>query len=212
MGLYLDLTNQRFGRLVALKRDITSKKTKWLCQCDCGNVKSIALTHLRSGSSTSCGCYQKEKAREANIKHGGRGTSLYNRWKAIRQRTTNPHDVGYKNYGGRGIKMCDEWDNFQNFYDWCIQNGYKRELELDRIDNNKGYDPSNCRWVTKIVNNNNKRKVVHVEGLTFTEISNKTNIPRSVIRSRYYDYKKANKEITIETLTRQYQAKSIQKW
>ena len=90
MGTYLDLTNVRFGRLVAIKRDDSSSRTKWLCRCDCGNTKSIMVSHLRSGASQSCGCLQKERNIKSKTIHGGKGTSLYNRWKSIRQRCYNP--------------------------------------------------------------------------------------------------------------------------
>lgn len=187
MGALRDLTGLRFGRLHVIERDISSKgKVRWICKCDCGNMKSIISTHLLSGATTSCGCYQKEKASEANGKHGLSTTSLHNRWKAIKQRCLNPQNNRYDDYGERGISLCAEWCEFQNFYNWAIVSGYKEGLTLDRIDNSKGYYPDNCRWVDYRTNGRNRRSTVKVEGLTLGEIADQYNISYSAIRDRYY--------------------------
>lgn len=195
MGKIIDLTGQRFGRLVVIKQDTTSKRTKWICECDCGKIKSIQATHLRSGASTSCGCYQKEMARKSNSKHNLTHTSLHNRWKTLKQRCLNPNSNNYKNYGGRGIKLCEEWKEFSNFYDWSIKNGYKQELELDRINNDGNYEPSNCRWIEKVKNGRNRRNTVKIDGMPLKEFSEKYNMDYSLVHTRYYQLKKYNKEI-----------------
>ena len=169
-----NLTGQRFGRLVVLeyagkKESGKSYKNMWLCQCDCGNTKAIAHGQLINGHTTSCGCYHKEKFGDLNRTHNlsGKCGRLYPLWKSIKYRCNNPHCKSYPDYGGRGIKMCDEWENdFVAFHDWALANGYKRivgdsgrnKLSIDRIDVNGNYEPSNCRFVDDFVQANNKRQ------------------------------------------------------
>ena len=195
MSKKIDLKGQRFGRLVVIEQDLTSKRTKWICKCDCGNTKSVQATHLRSGVTQSCGCYHKEKAREANISHGLTKTSLHNRWKAIKQRCENVNDRKYRDYGARGITICEEWRSFENFLQWSLENGYSEELELDRIDNDKGYYPDNCRWCKTIVNNHNRRITAKIEGLPLKDFATKYNMSYSLVHSRYYELKRKGLEI-----------------
>lgn len=195
------MIGKRFGRLVVIERDFTSKRTKWICECDCGNIKSIQQCHLKSGATTSCGCYQKEKAKEYNTIHGETRSSLHNRWKAIKQRCYNLNCKAYKNYGARGITVCDEWLNdFNNFYNWAIENGYQENLELDRIDNNKGYSPNNCRWVETIINNHNRRNTATIDGIPLKEFCEIHDVKYTTIKDRYYRLKKKGIEPTMENI------------
>lgn len=165
----IDLAGQRFGRLAVLKRDGTrGKRTTWLCQCDCGNTHVTTTSYLRSDTIHSCGCLVKEKREIAMRKHGQHGTRLYHIWDNMKRRCNNPENPGFYLYGERGIDVCPEWNEFQPFYDWAIANGYRDSLQLDRADNNKGYSPDNCRWVTSRVNNRNKRtnKLITYNGET----------------------------------------------
>ena len=184
-----DLTNKKYGRLLVIEKDNTSKRTKWICKCKCGNIKSIYHSHLISGATTSCGCYQKEKAKEYKTKHNMTHTSLHNRWKSMKQRCLNTNCKAYKNYGARGIKICDEWLEFNNFYNWSINNGYDEKLELDRIDNDKDYSPSNCRWVTPLINNHNRRITAKIDGISLKDFSIKYNISYQTVHARYYRLK-----------------------
>lgn len=134
------------------------KPTLWNCKCDCGKTFVVRAYNLKSGNTKSCGCLQKEIARASHEKHNKTGTRLYYIWEHMKQRCTNPNDPAYNYYGGRGIKVCNEWTNdFQPFHDWAISNGYADNLTIDRIDVNGNYEPSNCRWITLKHQQRNKR-------------------------------------------------------
>ncbi len=162
-----DLTGKRFGRLTVIKRapnSPSSPSTRWFCVCDCGKEKIVYAPRLKDGTSVSCGCYGRERVKEAAIKHGGRSTRLYHIWAMIKQRTSNPNHTAYNNYGGRGIQICDEWRNdFPAFRTWAISAGYTDQLSIDRIDNDGNYEPSNCRWVDTREQNRNQRQNIILE-------------------------------------------------
>lgn len=150
-----DITGHRFWKLIAKKRlGLQGKSSLWLCLCDCGNETQVQLGHLLEASTKSCGCYRK--------KHGNcvdyNTTSEYDAWQRAKARCYNPRDPGYKNYGGRGIRMCERWLNSSKNFLTDMGKKPQSNLTLDRIDNDKGYTPDNCRWATYTEQNNNKRK------------------------------------------------------
>lgn len=162
MSKRIDLYGQRFGRLVVVSRAENSKNghARWNCKCDCGNEVTVSSSELRGERQVSCGCYNNERFIKENrqIKHGLRHHKLYGVWRSMKERCTLKTHKAWRDYGGRGIKVCDEWLNdFQCFYDWATKNGYKEGLTIDRIDNDSGYYPRNCRWVTMAVQNKNRR-------------------------------------------------------
>ena len=160
----VDATGKRYGRLVVVARAGSNKKKNatWLCRCDCGNTVTVVGNKLRNGHTQSCGCLYVESRSSSHLKHGLNDHPLYVIWKDIRQRCNNENQLAYKDYGGRGIDVCKEWNDFQSFYDWANSNGYAPGLEIDRIDNNGNYCPQNCRWTTHKENNNNKRSNVYL--------------------------------------------------
>ena len=188
---------ERFGYLVVLDAFREGRKWKCRCQCDCGTIKVIDKSSLQTGRTKSCGCYNRKRVHETHSKGNYINTRLYHTWENMKARCFNKNNPQYKNYGGRGITVCEEWKNdFLSFRMWALQNGWndthvKFEISLDRIDVNGNYEPSNCRWATPKQQVNNRRRSrrweYNGEKYTLQEISEKFNINHMALRSRLYE-------------------------
>ena len=172
MSRIIDLTGQRFGKLIVIRFVGTTKARQaiWRCRCDCGNETDVKSSCLRNGDTRSCGCLQRMISKEANTKHGESHSRLHSIWSGMKGRCYNPKNPAFEHYGARGITVCDEWHEYTNFSDWAKLNGYTEGLSLDRIDNNKGYSIDNCRWTTMKEQSNNRRSnhCISFDGETHT--------------------------------------------
>lgn len=191
MSKLIDLTGRRFGRLVVVERAENSAdgRARWLCRCDCGQSKTVLGEHLKKGRTKSCGCAKSESSSKRFKKHGGRNSKLYRIWSNMKDRCNNPDCKAYRDYGGRGIKVCEEWtDDFSAFQKWALANGYKEGLTIDRKDNDKGYSPDNCRWTDRKIQGNNKRNCRYItykgQRKTVAEWSEITGIPHETLLYR----------------------------
>lgn len=166
-----DITGQRFGKLVAIKKVGTDGRRNaiWLCKCDCGNECQRIVAELTKNKNHSCGCLAKEHLKDmanGNITHGMTGTRLYGCYKGMMSRCYRKKDIHYKAYGGRGIVVCDEWkNNAKAFIDWAITHGYSDDLTIERIDVNGNYEPSNCTWIPMSEQYKNKQSNYNKQSL-----------------------------------------------
>lgn len=195
MSKALELCGKKFGRLTVVSRCANNSlnQTVWKCKCDCGNIAEVVGTNLTSGRIKSFGCYKNDLWIERNKKHGMKKTRIYKAWQNMKDRCENLNNKEYLNYGGRGIKICPEWQEFIPFMEWSYANGYdenakRGECTLDRIDVNGNYEPSNCRWATMKQQANNTRKNINItyngKTQTLAEWSEELGINYNLLKDR----------------------------
>lgn len=160
MTAFIDRTGEKFGKLTVIRRveNAPGGITRWECLCECGNTTVVRSRNLISGSVKSCGCLTGGKTT-----HNMSKTRLYQTWSAIKARCYYRGQPAYKSYGARGIKMCDEWrKSFEAFAEWAFSSGYRDDLTIERIDNDKGYTADNCKWISLGEQANNRRSNIKI--------------------------------------------------
>jgi hypothetical protein len=189
MPKFIDLTGQRHGRVVVLRR-VADKRPGvpgWLCRCDCGNEVVKRADVFKNVPYASCGCYNIELAVERLRTHGASFTPTYRTWVGMRMRCEKPSNIAFHKYGAKGIRVCDRWQSFENFVADMGERPTPKH-SIDRIDGSRGYEPQNCRWATareQALNFKNNRRIEHAgKSLTAGQWSEITGIPEKTIESR----------------------------
>lgn len=181
------LTGMAFGHLCVIEFAHTYKgHSYWLCRCDCGRYSIARGSHLKTGNVSSCGC------KKGNITHGESKTRLYSVWNGMKDRCRNVNSPEYHRYGGRGISVCEEWENYETFREWALSHGYAPNLSIDRKDNDGNYNPENCRWATakEQANNTSKTRFIVLDGErhSVSEWARKLGINQSTLSMRLNKY------------------------
>lgn len=179
-----DISGKKFGKLIPLyvERVDNQGHAYWMCRCECGNLKVVRGSHLKTGNVKTCGCVSPHTT------HGYSHTRLYRIWNNMIQRCENTNNSEYAGYGGRGISVCAEWHDFVSFMRWAVKNGYSSHLSIDRRNNDDGYNPSNCRWATALQQANNTRKTRIIEyngkSLSLSEWARRLGMNESTLSMR----------------------------
>lgn len=187
---FKNIEGMQFEKLKAISiHHINDGGCYWNCECECGNKTIVRASSLLTGDTKSCGCLRNETLLHET--HGMSDTRLYRIWNGMKDRCYNKNAPEYDNYGGRGITVCKEWlDDFMNFYNWAMANGYRDDLTIDRKDNDKDYCPENCRWATYKMQSNNKRNNLYVlyngKKITISELSDMTGKKYEFLRKHFH--------------------------
>lgn len=211
-----DITGKNFGYLTVLDRDEASvgeRNSRWICRCKCGKITVVPRCALVTGHTSSCGCKMHESH---NKIHGYSKTRIYSIWVKMNARCKNPSEKDAKSYKNRGITVCEEWQSdFMAFYEWAMKNGYSDSLTIDRIDNDKGYSPDNCRWITIEEQQSNKRNNVYIsyngKKYCLRRLCENIGFPYKTAHRRYMRLKKRGEVITSEKLLAPIDEKKIAK-
>ena len=184
----LDLTGERFGRLLIVSRaeNSTRGNSRFNCRCDCGEQRNVASGNLRNGTTKSCGCIRQEMASERRFKHGKTKTAEHRAWTAMRNRCENPKAI-YSAWNGRGITVCERWQKFENFLT-DVGHRPSRTHSIDRIDVNGNYEPSNVRWATRAEQANNTRKTIRINGEALSDVAHRVGLEHATLYARVAKY------------------------
>lgn len=204
----MSLIDREFGRLTVIEyvglhtTPCGTRRRMWKCRCECGKETVVSENNLKNGSTKSCGCWKQQRIKDYNTVHGGASDRLYGIWKNMKRRCNNENDSHFAYYGGKGIKVCDEWNDYSNFRAWALSNGYDEnadfgECTIDRIDNDGNYSPANCKWSnrTEQANNTSRNRYVEFQGkrLTIAEFARTMNISKN---KAWYYVDKFDREVT----------------
>lgn len=192
-----NLIGKTFAYLTVIKEVGVNEEGSvvWLCECVCGNKHEVTSKYLLNGEVTSCGCRRREilkKQSQSSKTHGMSDCRIYSIWRAMKDRCNNPNNKSYEIYGGKGVTVCEEWNVFENFYRWSIDNGYNNDLTIDRINSNGNYEPVNCRWVNRKIQGNNTSRnhclTYKGETKTMSEWAEIFGIKYTTLRGRINNY------------------------
>lgn len=180
------LVGQRFGRLLVVSEaHIGRSRPHWNCVCDCGRTTIASSANLKRGHVSSCGCLSRELTAFRSTTHGETHTRLYHIWQSMIRRCTDPNKDGFESYGGRGIDVCQEWrTSFESFKKWAIENGYRDDLSIDRINVDGNYSPENCRWLNPKDQARNRRSNISFQGKCVAEWAEILNVKAPTIYKR----------------------------
>lgn len=204
----IDMSGVFIGEIFVVERDGSSRagNALWRCRCFCGREFIVSGSSLRTKAPKSCGCITNQlisKSRKGKpISHGdtvGGASRLYTIWQSMKDRCTRPQNMNYHRYGGRGIAICDEWLRYENFKKWSVENGYNDTLTIDRVDNDAGYAPGNCKWVPFFDNQQHKSTTIDINGHSLKGFCRKNNIGYEQIKRKL-----RSRKITIAELSSMY--------
>lgn len=182
---------EKYGRWTIFKEVPRRGRSSrhFICRCDCGTERIVSLSHLRMGKSKSCGCFRRERTSEVRSTHGMSRTRLFSIWNDMVRRCSDKSRKSYKDYGGRGISICDEWLDFKTFMEWALENGYQQNLTIERMDNDGDYCAGNCTWIPKERQSTNTRinRLITYDGKTqcIAVWARELNIAYTTIISRF---------------------------
>lgn len=201
---------EKFGKLfvIGLVKNEKRRGYNFICECECGNVKIIRSDCVTSGNTVSCGCLKKEQDKKnlERTTHNESKTELHKKWSGMKARVFNENNHRFHRYGGRGIKICKEWLEYENFRDWAKSNGYKDGLSIERVDNNGNYEPSNCKWIELVEQSKNRKNTKWVEfrneKMCLKDFSKYTKVKYGTLAWRY-DKLKPNGVINFKLLLKE---------
>lgn len=184
------MTGLRFSGWLVLHQagNTVNGKALWLCKCDCGTERLVVGADLRQEKSKNCGCENNKRIGNVRRIHGKTGTRLHVIWKNMRSRCNNPAHPGFATWGGRGVRICEAWDDFTAFEAWAVANGYRDDLSIERLNVDGNYEPGNCAWATPLEQSVNRRFVLrNADGVAWSQIAKANGIPVQLMHGRIHE-------------------------